>query len=211
MRRFWMLTVVVLAAALLAAPALAQNKWVRGPVTAMGADTLTVTVKGVETTVTVEPATQLIARGAGTASRQALEKGKTGPKLGDFVKVGQSVEVHYKEVAGAKVATEVRPVASASEASSAEPSGSSASGAVVSVAADSLVVKVDGKETTFAITPKTKVTGPGASTKTRELKGANKPAVLPEFIKVNDWVTVYYTEGATPTATGVRVVRKGMK
>ncbi len=211
MRRLWMLTVVVLAAALVAAPALSQTKWVRGPVTAMGADTLTVTVKGVETTFKVEPATQVVARGGSTAMK-AAEQGKPAPKLGDFVKVGSNVEVHYKEVAGAKVATEVRPIAAASEAASEEPSGSSVSATVVSVANDSLVAKVGDKEMKFVVTPKTKVTGSGYSTKARELKAANKPAVLPEFLKPNDRIVVYYTEeGGTATATGVRVVQKALK
>jgi hypothetical protein len=215
MKGAWMLMVVALTAALLAAPVqAAQTKWVRGPVTAMGADTLTVTVKGVEHVFKVEPSTKLIARGAGTAAREAAEKGKAGPRLGDFVKVGQNVEVTYKEEGGAKVATEVRPVATAAEAASEEhiASGSSLGGTVVAVAADSITVKGDGKEMKFAVTPKTKVTGTGASTKTRELKAANKPTVLPEFVKANDQVIVYYTEeGGTATASGVRVMQKALK
>ncbi len=212
MRRVWMLTVVVLAAALLAAPALAQTKWVRGPVTAMGADTITVTVKGAEHVFKVEPATQLIATGAGTAAKAAAEKGKPGPKLADFVKVGQHVEVHYKDVAGTKIATEVRPVAASGEAEAAEPAaGSSVSGSIVSVTVDTLVVKAGEKEMKFAVNPKTKVTGTGASTKTKELKEAGKPTVITEFLKPNDRVVVTYEEGATPTATSVRVTQKALK
>ncbi len=48
MKRVFVLTVACLSAVLLTVPAQAQNLWVRGPVTAMGAETLTVTVKGVE-------------------------------------------------------------------------------------------------------------------------------------------------------------------
>jgi len=215
MRRVWMATVVVLAAALLAAPAMAQDKWVRGPVKAMGPDTLTITVKGVDHVFKVEQATQLIARGGSTAMREA-ERGKPGPKLADFLKVGDNAEVHYKEAAGAKVATQVRPLLAApgegasEEQEPAVGAGASASGAVVSVAADSIVVTVEGKDMKFAVTPKTRVTGPGMSTKTRELKAANKPAVITEFLKAGDWVTVYYA-GEPPTASGVRVLPKGTK
>jgi hypothetical protein len=143
------------------------------------------------------------------------EKGKPKPTLADFVKVGESAEVHYKEVAGAKVATQVRPIATTGEAASEEQepavgTGASASGVVGSVAADSIVVKVDSKDMKFAVTPKTKITGTGMSTKTRELKAAGKPAVITEFLKAGDWVTVYYA-GEPPTASGVRILPKGGK
>ncbi len=108
MNRVSMVAVVALVAALMAAPAsAAPTKWVRGPVTAMTANTITVTVKGAESTFKVETTTQLIARGAGTASRE-----KVGLKLASFVKVGSYIEVRYTEAGGAKVATEIRPLAS---------------------------------------------------------------------------------------------------
>jgi hypothetical protein len=209
MRRVWMLTVVVLAAALLAAPAFA-DQWVRGPVKAIAADSITVTVKGVDHVIKVDKTTLVLAKGGSTAMREA-EKGKPAPKITDFVKVGQSAEVHYKDVAGDKVATQVRPVATGKEAESEEQqpavdTGASASGAIVSVAADSVVVKVDAKEMKFGVTPKTKVTGTGMSTKARELAAAKKPSVITEFLKAGDWVTVYFS-GEPPTATGIRKIR----
>jgi hypothetical protein len=215
MRRVWMLTVVVLAAALLAAPALAQEKWVRGPVKAIGPDTITVTVKGADHVFKVEKTTLVLAKGGSTAMRQA-EQGKPAPKLSDFIKIGDHAEVHYKEAAGAKVATQIRPVATEGEAVSEEQeppatgAGASASGAIVSVAADAIVIKVDNKDMKFGVTPKTKITGPGMSTKTRELKAANKPAVITEFLKPNDYVTIYYS-GEPPVATGVRMINKALK
>lgn len=212
MKRAWMLMVVVLAAAVVATPALAQNKWVRGPVTAMAGDTITVTVKGTATTFKVEPATQLIARGAGTAAREAAaQTGKPAAKLADFVKVGQNVEVHYKVADGANVATEVRPLATNEEAASEETTASTVMGNIVSLSGDSLVVKADGKEMKFGVTPKTRVTGTGIGTKARELAAAGKPQVLAEFLKPGDQVAVYFTEGATPTATGVRLLQRAAK
>jgi len=214
MRRAWLLTVVLLAVAVLAAaPALAQNKWVRGPVTAMTADTVTVTVKGVATTVKVETATRVAVAGGGTAQRAAEKAGKAGIKLGDYVKVGSTVEVNYKEVAGTKVATEIRPIASTDEAASEESGDGAVSGAVVSVTPTSLVVKADGKDMTFPVTPKIVVTGPhGTGTKARELAKAGKPTPITEFVGPNDQVVVYYTGDVTsPTMTAVRIVYKALK
>ena len=214
MRRAWWLTVVLLAVALLAAaPAPAQNKWVRGPVTEIGADTVTVTVKGVATTVKVEKDTRLEMRGGSTAQRAAEKMGKAGLNLRDYVKVGDKVEVHYKDVAGAKVATEIRPVPAGDEAASEESGEGVLSGSVVSVTVDTLVIKADGKDMTFPVTPKVRVTGPhGTGTKARELQAEGKKATITEFLGPNDQVVVYYTgQPASPTLTHVRIVQKSFK
>lgn len=214
MKRVFVLTVACLSAVLLTVPAQAQNLWVRGPVTAMGAETLTVTVKGVEHVFKIDPATtQVIARGGTTAMKEA-EKGKPSPKLGDFVKVGTNVELHYKEAGGTKVATEIHVIPGGKEAESTKSqaaAGSSFMGSVVSVTTDSLVVKGSNKEMTFAVSQKTKISGTGASTKTRELTAAKKPIVITEFVKPNDRVTVYFEDGATPAAMDVRITQKAFK
>jgi len=214
MRRAWLLTVVLLAVALLAAaPAPAQNKWVRGPVKEIGADTITVTVKGVPTTVKVEKATTLAMPGGSTAQRAAEQAGKAGPNLREHVKVGDTVEVHYKEVAGAKVATEIRPLSAADEAASEESGDGVVSGTVVSVTPETLVIKADGKDMKFAVTPKVRVVGPhGTGTKARELASAGKPATITEFLAPNDQVVLYYTGGlAAPILTQVRIAQKAFK
>jgi hypothetical protein len=204
-----MLVVLAVVAALVAAPAsAAPTKWVRGPVTAMTGDSITVTVKGAESTFKIETTTRLVAPGAGTASRE-----KGGLKLADFVKVGQYVEVRYTEAGGVKVAAEVRPLAAEEESASKEKDAtvsgnSSAQGTVVSVATDLIVVTVDGADVKFSVTPKTVVTGTGMGTKTRELQAAGKPTVITAFIGPKDQVVVYYTEGATPVASSIRVVQK---
>jgi hypothetical protein len=212
MKRVSMVAVLALVAALVAAPALAApTKWVRGPVTAMTGDSITVTVKGTASTFKIEPTTRLIARGAGTAERE-----KGGVKLADFVKVGEYVEVRYTETAGAKVATELRPMAAEEESASKEKdatvSGSTSTmGTVVSITMDSIVVNADGKDTTFAVTPKTTVLGPGMGTKARELKAEGKPSVITAFIGPKDQVVVYYTEGPAPAASSIRVTQKVAK
>jgi hypothetical protein len=212
MNRVSMVAVVALVAALMAAPAsAAPTKWVRGPVTAMTGNTITVTVKGAESTFKVETTTQLIARGAGTASREPL-----GVKLSEFVKVGQFVEVRYTEAGGAKVATEIRPLAAEEESASKEKTATvsgntSAHGAVVSVAGDAVVVNTDGADVKFTVTPKTLVLGTGMGTKERELQAAGKPSPITAFIGPKDEVVVYYTDGATKAATQIRVIRKAPK
>jgi hypothetical protein len=209
MNRVSMVAVVALAAALAAAPAsAAPTKWVRGPVTAMTGNSISVSVKGAESTFKVETTTQLIARGAGTASREPL-----GLKLGEFVKVGDFVEVRYTEAGGAKVATEIRPLAAEEESASKEQTAAvsgntSAHGAVVSVAGDSVVVNADGADVTFAVTPKTVVLGTGMGTKAKELQAAGKPSPITAFIGPKDQVVVYYTDGATKVANSIRVIRK---
>ena len=79
MKRVSMVAVLALVAAFVAAPvSAAPTKWVRGPVTAMTGDSITVTVKGVESTFKIETTTKLVAPGAGTAARE-----KGGLKLAD--------------------------------------------------------------------------------------------------------------------------------
>ena len=212
MKRVSMVAVVALVAALAAAPAsAAPTKWVRGPVTALTGNSITVSVKGATSTFKVETTTQLIARGAGTASREPL-----GVKLSEFVKVGEFVEVRYTEAGGAKVATEVRPLPAEEESASKEKTATvsgntSAHGAVVSIAADSIVVNADGADVAFTVTPKTVILGTGMGTKERELKAAGKPTPISAFVGPKDQVVVYYTEGATKVATEIRMIRKVAK
>ena len=114
------------------------------------------------------------------------------------------------------MAAEVRPLAAEEESASKEKDATvsgntSAHGAVVSVAADSIVIMADGADVTFAVTPKTVVMGTGMGTKTRELQAAGKPTVITAFIGPKDQVVVYYTEGAPPVASSIRVVQKVAK
>jgi hypothetical protein len=213
MRSAWLLTVVLTVAVLAAEPAFAQNKWVRGPVTEIGADTLTLTVKGVATTVKVETATRLEVPGGSTAQRAAAKAGKAGVDLRAYVKVGSPVEVQYKEVAGAKVATEIRPIAAADETVAEESGEGAVTGSVVSVTPEMLVIKADGTDMRFPVTPKIRVTGPhGTGTKARALASEGKPTPITEFVAPNDRVVVYYAgQPAAPTMTAVHIVQKAFK
>ena len=209
MNRVSMVAVVALVAALMAAPAsAAPTKWVRGPVTAMTGNSIYglgqgggVDVQGRNDDPAHRP------RGGDGESRTARVETR------EFVKVGEFVEVRYTEAGGAKVATEIRPLAAEEESASKEKTATvsgntSAHGAVVSVGGDSVVVNADGADVTFTVTPKTVVLGTGMGTKERELQAAGKPTTITAFIGPKDQVVVYYTDGATKVATQIRVIRK---
>ena len=75
-----------------------------------------------------------------------------------------------------------------------KPKTMSASGTVTAVSATSLTIKAKSDEWTFTVGDDTKVTGTGASRKTEELKAEKKPAVITEYVKVGDPITVRYHE-----------------
>lgn len=82
----------------------------------------------------------------------------------------------------------------------------SAMGTVSAVTADSLTVKGKTDEWTFAVDKDTTVTAVGASHKMAAMKADKTPAVITEFVKVGDNVTVkYHDMGATKHAATVQV------
>ena len=90
----------LLASAVLVAssPALAQaTKTVKGSVTNVGANTITVAVAGKDMTFNVDVKTTVVARGAGTKAKAAEAAGKTGPGVAEVLKAGDAVEVVYHE------------------------------------------------------------------------------------------------------------------
>ena len=90
-----------------------DTKDARGTVTAMSADSITVKAGEREMKFTVDGKTVLTAEGAGTAAREAAAAGKGGPKLAEFVKVGDAVEVAYHETGGTMHAARIRRILSA--------------------------------------------------------------------------------------------------
>lgn len=79
-----------------------------GTVTAITVDTVTVKVAGKDTAFKIDPKTLVVAKGAGTATKEAKKEGMKGAKFTDVVKVGDEVEVSHNTVAGSMVASEVR-------------------------------------------------------------------------------------------------------
>ena len=171
-----------------------DTKTARGTVSAMSGTSLTVTVAGTAMNFMVDDKTVVEARGAGTAANKASAAGKAGPKLGEVVKTGQSVEVSYREMGSAMHATKVRTI---SASAAAPPSmAKDATGKVTAVSATSLTISGSGGggssfTQTYVISDKTKVVGKGASTATEKTGGK---AVATDLVHTGDTVHVSFSD-----------------
>ena len=191
------------------------TKSARGTVTAISGDSITVKAAERELKFTVDAKTVLTASGAGTAERKADAAGKPGPRLTDFVKTGDAVEVSYQETASTLRASSIRRVADAGSGGgsiSGERSESS-NGKVDSLSASTLVISGSAGSGTFkqsfAVDAKTKVIAMGASTAADATGGKVRIA---DFVGVGDTVTVNYRKvGSGLHADEVRVRAKAPK
>ena len=201
----------------LAPRALAQDtKSARGTVTAMAGNAVTVKAGDREMKFTVDAKTVLTAEGAGTAARKAEAAGKTGPSLTDFVKVGDNVEVSYRESGGAMQATSIRKVAAAGGGGGGAGGGGqkteTASGTVETVTASSLTITGSGGggssfKQTYTIDATTRLVGSGAGT-AAAAKGGKM--VITDYLSKGDRVTVtYHQAGTSLHAAEIRVTGKG--
>jgi hypothetical protein len=214
MRHVVAVALFALVASLVFAPvASAQTKWVRGTVVSAVGDTVVVTAAGKEMTFKVDKNTELMARGAGRAQREAEAKGAAGVKLTDFVKAGVGVEVQYKDVGGVLMANAIHSGVTVREgAASEEVTGGSVRGAVTVVGNDSISVKGADKEWKFMVDPKTAVVGTGLGTITRQFKEQGKSPTITDLLGVGDQVVVYFKDaGGTVRANEVRVMTKAPK
>jgi hypothetical protein len=215
MKKVLAVVAVALVAALVCAPvASAQSKWVRGTVVSVSGDTLVVKVAGSDMTFKVDKATTLTARGAGKAQAAAEAKGAAGVKFADFVKAGQGVEVHYKDVSGVLTAIEVHSGLSPAEGSApaAESTGGSARGTISAISGSSVTVKSAEADWTFTVDPKTAVVGQGLGTITRQFKEQGKAPTITDLLGVNDQVVVYFKEAAgAKRANEIRLIAKAAK
>jgi hypothetical protein len=212
MRQVLTVVAVALVVSLVWAPVTsAQTKYVRGTVVSVTGDTFVVKAGGTDMTFKVDKATELTARGAGKAQKAADAKGEAGVKFSDFVKAGQGVEVHYKDVGGVLTAVEVHsglPPAGGT-APAAESSGGSARGTVTAISNASITVKGDAQDWTFAVDPKTLVLGTGMGTITRQFNEQGKSPTITDLLGVNDSVVVNFKEtGGVKRAAEIRVLAK---
>jgi hypothetical protein len=181
-------------------------------VTALGGNSITIKTGDRALTFSIDGDTVIMASGAGTASRQAATSGKPGPKVTDFVKSGDAVEINYVESGGSMRATRIRPVASAGAGGGAvsEDRAQTVNGTVESFAKGMLTIagSSGGGATfkqSFSVDDKTKVVAAGAGTAS-ELKGK---IVFTDFVGIGDHVTVTYAKaGNTLHADEVRVREK---
>lgn len=205
-----LLGVSLLTVATLAWPGIsaAQDKTARGTVSALTGDSVTVTVGVTDMKFIADSKTSVVAAGAGTKARTAAAAGQNGPKLAELLKPGQAVIVTYREMGAMLHATQFQVVSSAGPSAgsvaAAKPAEQNSTGAVKSVAANSLTITAaGGKEMTFAIDASTSVVGQGAGTKTAEAGGRT---AITDLVKAGNSVSVSYQEmGGTLHAATVRV------
>ena len=214
-RLITLLTCTVLVAS---SSALAQaTKTVKGSVTNVGPNTITVAVAGKDMTFNVDVKTTVVARGAGTKAKAAEAAGKTGPGVADVLKAGDAVEVVYHE-AGMHADT-VRGIASVpppppapKAAEDQKTKAATESGVVSAVSGTTLTIKGKAGDTTFTVDSKTVVSGTGLGTAGRKITDAGGKPTLGEFLHSGDSVSVtYHDTGVAKMATNVRVTKKALK
>jgi hypothetical protein len=203
----------ILMLGLAAAPVRAaeETKTVKGTVSAVAGDTVSVQVADKLMVFKVDKSTDIIARGGSTATRQGEAAGQGGAKLSDVVKVGEGVEVRYKEAGGVMQATQIRGGVSVPAKTEAKEVSEkkNATGKITAVTGNGLTVNSGGKDMKFVYDAKSRIEGTGMTTKTKELEKLGKAPTLPDFLAVNDEVSVEYTEAAgVMHATEVRLIKK---
>jgi hypothetical protein len=200
MRRLVVLGGCVCLLVVLVGVVVSADKWVRGKVTAVGADSVTVMFKGKEMKFAVGSDTDVQGRGLGTSQRRT-----GGVKLAEAIKVGDGVEVHYAESGGTLRATDIRTGLTGGDATS-EDTGDSASGQITALTATSLTIKTGSGAQTFSIDPKTLVLARGAGAATKEARAGGGGPAITDLVKVGEEVVVTYrTAGKTNVANEVRV------
>ncbi len=203
------IVLLIVSAGLPAQAAAQETKSARGTVTAVGGDSITVRAAERELQFSVDPKTVLTASGAGTAERRADAAGKPGPRVADFVKTGDAVEVTYQETGSTMRASNIRRVTSAGSESM---SGERADGRVDSISGSTLAISGSAGsggsfKQSFAVDATTKVIAMGAST-----AAAGGKVVLTDFVGIGDQVTVSYRKaGSGLHADEVRVRAKAPK
>jgi hypothetical protein len=191
-----------------------DTKTVRGTVSVIGADTLTITMEGREMKFTVDSKTTVEAVGGSTKTRQAQAAGQAGPKLSEVLKTGQPVSVAYTESAGTMKAVSIRAVSSVGSSSDTKTASETktASGTVKSVAATSLTMTGSGAAAstqTFTIDSSTKVIGRGVGTAAAAAGGRT---VVTDLVAVGDTVSItYHSMGNAMHAAEIRVTAKAPK
>lgn len=211
MRRMFLSGSLLAAALMLAVPGYAQEtKTARGTVSAVSADSITVKAGAQDVKVMVDAKTEVIAAGGSTATRAAAAKGAAGPRLAELVKIGDNVEVSYRESGGIAHATAVRKVRSAGagggSVSAGKPATMTSNGTVTTISGNALTISGSsgggGTFTqTFTVDATTKVVADGAGT-----ASAKGKVTITDLVAKGNQVTVTYREAADALhATEVRV------
>jgi hypothetical protein len=197
---------------LAAAPpgAMAQGtKTVKGTVTAVGADSITVKVGGKDMTFAVDGKTHVVAPGGSTKTREAKAEGKAGPMLTDVVKIGQAVEVAYHEQ-GMHAAT-IQAIVEKPAPAPPPPRAQTATGVVSAVSASSLPNNGKSGDSPYTVYNNTTVSGRGIGTAARKMSEAGAKPGVTDLVHEGDDVSVtYHDMDGTKRASLVRIMRKKM-
>ena len=193
-----------------------EGKWVRGTISAVSADSVTVTVRDQTMKFTVTDDTRVTTPGGTTQTRAAKVEGKAGANLAELLKVGQGIEVRYN--AGGMVATSLRTLPSANPGETSDDKGAGekptmATGTVSAISATSLTVKGKTEEWTFTVDATTKVVGTGMGTAARQKEATTgKGPAITDLLGNGDSVQVrFHDMGGTKHAQEVRVMSKAKK
>jgi hypothetical protein len=185
-----------------------STKSVRGTITELAADAITIQADGKDMKFVIDGKTQVITPGGGTKSRAAEAAGK-GVGVMDVLKVGQAVEVRYRDP-GMQAAS-IRTIASVSSpaAAPAATRAQTTSGVVSSISGNALTIKGAAGESTFTIDDTTRVIATGGSTADRKAASEGKKPTLTELVHDGDTVSVTYRDmNGTKHASVVRVTKK---
>jgi len=193
-----------------AAPAVVQaqpTKNLKGTITAVSANSMTVKGPDGDVKFMLNGQTKVTAPGGSTQTAAARAEGKTGAAVTSILKAGQSVEVDYHEEA--MHAAEIRVISSVpDQAKAASPKAQTARGVVTATSGTSLSVKGDA-EWTFVVDNKTTVNGTGVGTATKKLQGEGKKATIPDLVHEGDTVSVtYHDVDGAKHASVVRITRR---
>lgn len=185
----------------------AEPKVVRGNITAVAANSVSISAGTQAMTFAVNSHTHVEARGAGTKARAAQAAGKPGAQITDLLQAGQSVEIAYDDSTSAMLAMSIRRIP---RVGAVDPAVSEARGKVTAVSGSSLTIAGSSGggarfTQTYTIDRDTHVVGKGLGTATAAKGGR---ASIAEMVTVGDAVSVSYRAGAdAPRATEVRIVK----
>jgi hypothetical protein len=197
-----------------ATPSAQENHVAKGIISEIGGTSVSVKVAGEMMTFGVDTKTHVEGRGAGTKARQITASGKPGPQLSDVLKVGQSVAVTYRDVAGKPYASMIRTLPGGGNGGAAVQTASDmrSTGTVKAIGGDSItIVGASGGggsfTQTFVVNSATRVVGKGAGTATAA-KGGRVP--FADLVAAGDKVSVSYRKvGNALQASDVHVTMKG--
>ena len=191
-----------------------KEKQATGKVTAVSADSVTVDVNGTPMMFMVDTTTEVIARGAGTKTRETEATTGRKPAIADLVKVGDNVQVRYTESGGTMTAKVIRGgvnLPKAGTGTAASDATKRLQGVVSEVTGTSLTIKpASGEAMNFMVDQKARVTGRGVGTMAKEKQAEGTKLTLTDAIAVGDTVDVTYKSmGDMHHVTAVRLIKKG--